>query len=75
MLSFRYTARDPGTGESIKADVQAENEQALVQLFEDLSIELHDDGIDEISLGTLAAQTGGKYYAAKKQTHPLTTQA
>jgi len=43
----------------------AENEQALVQLFEDLSVELHDDGIDEISLGTLAAKTGGKYYAAK----------
>jgi Mg-chelatase subunit ChlD len=43
----------------------AENEQALVQLFEDLSVELHDDGIDELSLGTLAKQTGGKYYAAK----------
>jgi VWFA-related protein len=43
----------------------AENEQALVQLFEDLAVELHDDGIDEISLGTLAAKTGGKYYAAK----------
>ncbi len=43
----------------------AENEQALIQLFEDLSIKLHDDGIDEISLGTLAAQTGGKYYPAQ----------
>jgi VWFA-related protein len=43
----------------------AANEPALVQLFEDLSVELHDDGIDEISLGTLAKQTGGKYYPAK----------
>lgn len=33
MLSFRYTARDPATGEYIKSDVQAENEQAAVKLI------------------------------------------
>ncbi|HYH75784.1 MAG TPA: type II secretion system F family protein, partial [Candidatus Saccharimonadales bacterium] len=33
MLSFRYTARDPGTGQYIKAEVQAENEQAASKLI------------------------------------------
>ena len=33
MLSFRYTARDPATGEYIKSDVQAENEQAASKLI------------------------------------------
>lgn len=33
MLSFRYTARDPSTGEYIKADVQAENEAAASKLI------------------------------------------
>jgi hypothetical protein len=43
----------------------AENEQKLLQLFENLSIQLHDDGIDEASLKLLARETGGKYYSAK----------
>ncbi|MFQ3591584.1 MAG: hypothetical protein SNJ82_00125, partial [Gemmataceae bacterium] len=33
----------------------------LIELFENLSIDLHDDGIDEESLGRLARETGGKY--------------
>lgn len=33
MLSFRYTARDPATGQYIKSDVQAENEQAAAKLI------------------------------------------
>lgn len=33
MLSFRYTARDPATGEYIKSDVQAENEAAAAKLI------------------------------------------
>lgn len=33
MLSFRYTARDPATGQYIKSDVQAENEQAASKLI------------------------------------------
>src|SRR5262249_53696537 len=42
----------------------AENEQKLYDIFEQLSIDLHDDGIDEESLKKLAAETGGKYYPA-----------
>lgn len=33
MLTFRYTARDPATGQYIKSDVQAENEQAAAKLI------------------------------------------
>jgi type IV pilus assembly protein PilC len=33
MLSFRYTARDPSTGQYVKADVQAEDEQAASKLI------------------------------------------
>lgn len=33
MLSFTYTARDPSTGQKIKAEVQAENEQAAAKLL------------------------------------------
>ena len=43
----------------------AKNEKALLDIFENLSIELHDDGIDEIALKKLAGETGGLYYPAK----------
>ena len=33
MLSFRYTARDPSTGQYVKANVQAEDEQAASKLI------------------------------------------
>lgn len=33
MLSFRYTARDPGTGQYVKAEVQADTEQAASKLI------------------------------------------
>lgn len=33
MLTFRYTARDSKTGEKVKAEVQAENEQAAAKLI------------------------------------------
>lgn len=33
MLTFHYTARDPATGQLVKADVQAENEQAAAKLI------------------------------------------
>ncbi|HKU19217.1 MAG TPA: type II secretion system F family protein [Candidatus Saccharimonadales bacterium] len=33
MLTFRYTARDPGTGQYIKAEVQAEDEQSASKLI------------------------------------------
>ena len=43
----------------------AGSERKLLELFENLSIELHDDGIDEESLGRLARETGGKYTHVK----------
>ena len=43
----------------------AENQQKLYDIFEKLSIDLHDDGIDEQALQTLAKQTGGKYYPGR----------
>ncbi|MBX9679228.1 MAG: VWA domain-containing protein [Gemmataceae bacterium] len=43
----------------------AKNEKDLIQIFENLSIKIHDDGIDEVSLNRLAYETGGKYYPAK----------
>ena len=39
----------------------AGNQARLLELFENLSIELHDDGIDEKTLQELAEKTGGKY--------------
>jgi type IV pilus assembly protein PilC len=33
MLTFKYTARDPASGEKVKSEVQAENEQAAAQLI------------------------------------------
>ena len=43
----------------------ATNEKALLEIFENLSIQLHDDGIDEATLTKLAHETGGQYYPAK----------
>jgi VWFA-related protein len=43
----------------------AENQQKLYEIFEQLSIDLHDDGVDEKALGTLAKSTGGKYYSGR----------
>ena len=34
MLTYTYTARDPSTGQKIKAEVQAENEQAAARLIQ-----------------------------------------
>jgi VWFA-related protein len=43
----------------------ARNQKALLEIFEKLSIDLHDDGIDEASLQALAHETGGEYYLAR----------
>jgi Mg-chelatase subunit ChlD len=43
----------------------AKNQAELMQIFENLSLKLHDDGIDEAALKELATKTKGKYYAAK----------
>jgi Mg-chelatase subunit ChlD len=42
----------------------AENQQALTEFFEALSVEIHGDGINEEALRRLAQATGGQYYAA-----------
>lgn len=46
MLSYNYVARDPATGQRVKAEVQAENEQAAARL-------IHKEGLVpiEITLG------------------------
>lgn len=43
----------------------ARNEQLLFEIFENLSIQLHDDGIDEAALRKLADDTGGRYFHAR----------
>lgn len=44
---------------------RADSEQMLSEIFERLSIQLHDEGIDETSLKQLAEETGGKYFLAR----------
>jgi VWFA-related protein len=39
--------------------------QQLIDVFEQLCIDLHDDGIDEESLRKLASKTGGRYVPAR----------
>lgn len=36
MLTFRYTARDPSTGQKVKAEVQADSEKSAAQLIQKL---------------------------------------
>ncbi len=43
----------------------AENQQKLYDIFEKLSIDLHDDGVDVEALQTLAHQTGGEYFSGQ----------
>jgi len=43
----------------------AKNKASLVEIFEGLSIEIHDDGIDEASLKQISGDTGGAYYNAR----------
>lgn len=43
----------------------AGNEQKLFDIFENLSIDLHDDGINEKELRELAGKTGGKFFWAR----------
>jgi VWFA-related protein len=44
---------------------RASNMKKLIELFEKLSTELHDEGVDEDSLRRLAKETGGEYHLAK----------
>jgi VWFA-related protein len=43
----------------------ATSEDELVRIFEQLSVDIHDDGIDEEVLRKLAHETGGRYFPAR----------
>jgi len=43
----------------------ATSEDELVRIFEQLSVDIHDDGIDEEVLKKLARETGGRYFQAR----------
>ena len=40
----------------------ANNKDDLIQIFEKLSLKLHDSGIDEVTLREMAEKTGGEYH-------------
>jgi VWFA-related protein len=44
----------------------AQNEEKLIDIFEALSIQLHDDGFDHEALTELARRTFGKFYHARR---------
>lgn len=52
MLAFRYTARDPATGQTVKAEVQADNEQAAAKL-------IHKEGLVPVSIQSVEKGPGG----------------
>lgn len=51
MLTFKYTARDSATGQKIKAEVQAENEQSAAKL-------IREQGLSPIEIEALGAGKG-----------------
>lgn len=54
MLTYNYTARDPASGQKVKADVQAENEQSAAKL-------IHKEGLVPIEI-TLGGSGSGKLF-------------
>jgi type IV pilus assembly protein PilC len=50
MLTYKYTARDPATGQKVTADIQAASEQAAAKT-------LHDQGLAVISLKPLISNS------------------
>lgn len=52
MLKFRYTARDTVTGQLIKADIDAENEQAAAKL-------IRKEGLSPVTITAESQVTGG----------------
>jgi type IV pilus assembly protein PilC len=52
VLTYNYTARDPATGQRVKADVQAENEQSAAKL-------IHKEGLVPLEI-TLSGSGSGK---------------
>ena len=56
MLSYRYTARDPSTGQDVKAEVQAEDEQAASKLIIKEGLVPIDIRLAEKSMGRLGSR-------------------
>ncbi len=52
MLTYKYTARDPGTGQKIKAEVQADSEKAAAKL-------ISDQGLSPLSIEPVGVGSGG----------------
>lgn len=58
MLTFKYTARDPKTGQKIKAEIQADNEQSAAKLLTDQGLAPLD-----LTVSQEGSTTGfGKYF-------------
>lgn len=51
LLTFKYTARDTASGEQVKSEIQAENEQAAAKL-------LKQQGLSPIEIKSQSEQTG-----------------
>ncbi len=62
MLSFRYTARDPATGQYIKSNVEAETEQAAAKL-------IRKEGFVPIDISLSEKATGGLLGRFKDRVH------
>jgi len=60
MLTFSYSARDPATGQKIKATVQAENEGAAAKLIQ-------GEGLAPIEITAQNASTGGPVGALRNR--------
>ena len=56
MLSFKYTARDPSTGQYVKAEVQAEDEQSASKLITKEGLVPIDIKLAEKSTGKLGSR-------------------
>lgn len=52
MLTYQYVARNPATGERVKSDVQADNEQSALRL-------IRQEGLVPLDLSLSAAKSGG----------------
>jgi len=58
MLTYSYTARNAKTGEKVKAQVQADNEQAAAKL-------IHEQGLTPINISLEKASLGGRFRRIK----------
>lgn len=57
MLTYKYEARNPKTGEKVKANVQADSEQAAAKL-------IHEQGLSPIDI---KVESGGRSFGIKKR--------